>query len=99
MIGAPSKGILILKICWSLMIVEREVRTVFGSAELSAESASLFDTSALFLVKYELSHLFLGSCKSWCSHSSTAEIETAVHGALNLELLGAPLIAFSSTWT
>jgi hypothetical protein len=30
-----------LNTCWSSICVEREVRTVFGSAELSAESASL----------------------------------------------------------
>jgi len=40
-IGAPSKGILTLNICWSLIVVDREVSTVLGSAELRAESASL----------------------------------------------------------
>jgi hypothetical protein len=39
--GAPSKGIFTLKICWSLICVERERRTVLGSAEERAESASL----------------------------------------------------------
>jgi hypothetical protein len=41
-IGAPSKGILTLKICWSLIIVDREVNTVLGSADDKAESASLY---------------------------------------------------------
>ena len=40
--GAPSNGILTLKMCVSLICVEREERTVLGSAEERAESASLF---------------------------------------------------------
>jgi hypothetical protein len=44
-IGAPSKGILTLKICWSLIIVDREVNTVLGSADDKAESASLLSVS------------------------------------------------------
>ena len=47
MIGAPSNGILTEKICWSLMVVDRDVRTVLGSAELKAESASLTVVSRL----------------------------------------------------
>jgi hypothetical protein len=42
--GAPSKGILTLKICWSLICVALEVRTVLGSAEERAENASLLNT-------------------------------------------------------
>lgn len=46
-IGAPSNGILTEKICWSLMVVDRDVRTVLGSAELRADSASLAVVSRL----------------------------------------------------
>jgi hypothetical protein len=40
-IGAPSKGILMLKMCWSLDRAVGLCRTVRGSAEVRAESASL----------------------------------------------------------
>lgn len=39
--GPPSKGILTLKICGSESLVEVEVKTVRGSAVLSAVRASL----------------------------------------------------------
>lgn len=39
--GAPSNGIFMLKICWSLIFVALLVSTAFGSAEERADNASL----------------------------------------------------------
>jgi hypothetical protein len=40
--GDPSRGILMLKVCVSAMAVEREERTEFAAFEVSAASASRF---------------------------------------------------------
>lgn len=59
--SAPSKGIETLKTCGSLIRVDRETRTVFGSADERAVRASLFGISYVLEVvnKTEWKHVWI----------------------------------------
>ena len=102
--GAPSKGIFTLKICWSFICVERERRTVFGSVDERAESASLFHhilaITSIHGKDGGWRNLFLGSCNNSCSQCSTSKTERFVHGALKcFSVVREEGVSFSSMCT